>query len=202
MVVSIQAAPKRKKRDSLQLIENPYWEEIQKTRKNRKLFRDFLLDDYRERRRLVQKYAWAIPDQEAIEVIASYFPIVEIGAGTGYWAALIRQLGGEICCYDIKPPEQNWFKVSVGYPEHIKDHSNSTLFLCWPPYAEPMATDCLKLYSGKILLYVGEGHWGCTGDDNFHELLEKEFEEIRCVEIPQWSGLHDYLWVYRRKEQS
>jgi hypothetical protein len=33
---------------------------------------------------LVHKYAWAIPNEEAIATIAALSPIVELGAGTGY----------------------------------------------------------------------------------------------------------------------
>lgn len=196
----IQPALRRHKRESLQ-FNNPYWEEIKIVRKEGRT-RLLGFDDYHERQRLVQKYSWAVPNQEVIEVIASYSPIVEIGAGAGYWAFLIQQLGGEICCYDIKPPEQVWFKVQEGGPEKIQDHLDYTLFLCWPPCDESMAMDCLKLYSGKILLYVGEGDGGCTGDDEFHMLLENGFEEMQYVDIPQWSGIHDHLLVYQRKEKS
>ena len=61
-----------------------------------------------------------------------------------------------------------------------------------------MAADCLKYYQGDTVLYVGEGCGGCTGDDNFHERLEDEFELIEEMEIPQWNGIHDWLYHYSR----
>ncbi len=40
---------------------------------------------------------------------------------------------------------------------------------------------------------------GCTGDSQFHEALEMEWEEIEAVAVPQWHGLHDRMLVFRRK---
>jgi hypothetical protein len=56
---------------------------------------------------LVKKYSWAIPSPESIEWIVKVLdgrPVVEIGAGTGYWAWLLTQAGVDIRCYDHRPP--------------------------------------------------------------------------------------------------
>src|SRR5262249_51994941 len=52
------------------------------------------------RQNLVRAYAWAVPDEEALRVCVKYSPLVEIGAGGGYWANLITQLGGKVHAYD------------------------------------------------------------------------------------------------------
>ena len=51
------------------------------------------------RQKLVRKFAWAIPDQKAINLCCKYSPLIEIGAGTGYWASLISKQNGKIICY-------------------------------------------------------------------------------------------------------
>ena len=43
------------------------------------------------RKPLIWAYAWAIPSDEAIHAIAELGPLLELGAGTGYWAWLLRQ---------------------------------------------------------------------------------------------------------------
>jgi hypothetical protein len=53
---------------------------------------------------MTHRYAWAIPSDEAIEAIAAYSPLVEMGAGTGYWASLLAAAGADIVCYDANPP--------------------------------------------------------------------------------------------------
>ena len=35
---------------------------------------------------MVSKYAWAIPDKSSLDIIEHFQPLVELGAGQGYWA--------------------------------------------------------------------------------------------------------------------
>lgn len=166
---------------------------------------DALLTPIRVRGELVMKYAWAIPSEEALETIARHSPngVVEIGAGTGYWAGLLRARGVDVAAYDEAPYDNfqaggQWSEVLVGGPLDALRHPERTLFLCWPPYDEPMATMALRRYKGAKVVYVGE--WcGATADEDFHELLETEWERLEVVSLPQWAHMHDDLYVYERK---
>lgn len=164
-----------------------------------------------------QKYSWAVPDERAIEILAQYSPLVEIGAGTGYWARLVKDQGGQVFAFDSRfnyspedyrnifgpdSPTRPYHPITPGGPEDAGKYPDCTLFLCWPPYAESMAADALKAHwraGGKRIIYIGEGRGGCTGDDTFHRLLEKCYNEIDYYYIPQWWGMHDSLHVYERK---
>lgn len=160
------------------------------------------------RQRYVYKYAWAIPCKRALEVIAQYSPIVEVGAGSGYWASLLAQIGTDVVAYDISSTKQykgsynhfhkHYFAVKKGSESAIKDHADRALFLCWPPYNDKMAFNTLKQYRGETVLYVGEGKGGCTASDSFFNLLTKNFSEEESVEIPVWFGIHDRLFVFKR----
>lgn len=156
------------------------------------------------RDKLVRKYAWAIPTLEALTAIAKYPSIVEIGAGTGYWAYLLKGMGVDVVCYDIaienKPPENVWHFIENGDEKRVDEHADRALFLCWPNYATPMAANCLKRYKGDTVIYIGEGSGGCTGDGEFHEILENEWCVIETIEILKWSGIHDHLWIYHRNQ--
>jgi hypothetical protein len=163
-----------------------------------------------DRHRLVHKYAWAIPNMEAIDAIVHYSPIIEIGAGAGYWAYLIEQAGGKVSCYDKTPlgrakenpygHRHTFHHVYRGNESAIKQkrYQNHTLFLCWPPYNTPMAMSCLQNYKGEYLIYVGETNGGCNGDPSFWGAIQNEWEELKTVHIPQWEGIHDELVIYRR----
>lgn len=158
---------------------------------------------------LVQRYAWAIPSPKALESIAALDkPIVEIGAGKGYWAWLLSGLEVKVHCYDIDPEfgyrsgnpclvdlYVMWREVHKGGVEKVADHPDCALFLCWPT---SMAVEALQAYKGDTLVYVGEGPGGCTASDDFFELLD-EWEEINFVRLPQYYGIHDNLWIYKRK---
>jgi len=163
------------------------------------------------RTELVQKYSWAIPNNEAIQFLAKLF-LVEIGAGRGYWAHLINEVGGDIVAYDkyVKKGKvkvfqaldwvETYYPIAKGSYEAGELHSDRTLFLCWPPYNTSMAYDCLNTYlksGGKQIVYIGEGDGGCTADDDFHNLLLDQMTLEKEIKIPQWRGVWDTLefWV-------
>jgi hypothetical protein len=156
-----------------------------------------------ERENLVSIYAWAIPNYEAISTIVKHSPVIEIGAGSGYWASLVKILGGDVIAFDNRSPnfkfKCEFFPVEKGDERAVVDHSDRALMLCWPPYSTPMAYKCLKKYKGQTLIYIGEGEGGCTADIKLFELLGREWEEEEYVKIPQWWGLHDGMTIYKRK---
>ena len=183
----------------------------------------FSTKEWKARKKAVSLYAWAIPSEEAIRAIIECGPVVEIGAGSGYWASLIAQLGGDVVAYDQYEPkankdypfEQGWFPVQKGGPEKAAEHAERALFLCWPPYNDSFARECVDAYQGDTVIFVGEGRGGCTADDDFFrtmgesswdweneetlEPLSDEWERADEINIPQWDGIHDYLTIYHRK---
>lgn len=156
---------------------------------------------------LARQYAWGIPNQEALEVLAAHAPIVEMGAGTGYWAHLLRQMGVDVLPYDRFPPARGknpyghqdpWVDVIPGTPDVLANHPDRALFLCWPPSHVPMALDSLRSYSGDTVIYVGEAKGGGTGTPEFHDFLKAHFHLGRTVEIPTWERCYDFLAVWYR----
>lgn len=119
---------------------------------------------------LVAEYAWAIPNDEALNALVKLSLLIEIGSGGGYWAWLLKRRGVDIICYDTEvshPRTKTWIRGQNGGPEVLNEsrHAHRTLFLCWPPMTS-MAMDCLNNYSGSQLVYVGE-EYGCTASDDF-----------------------------------
>jgi hypothetical protein len=160
----------------------------------------------RVRHELTGRYAWAIPTDEALDAIAAWSPVVEIGAGTGYWAALLAARGADIVAYDEKPGKNDWCDapcyapVAIGTEAAVHLHEDRTLFLCWPPMTG-MAARALEFYRGRRLVYIGEYSGGCTADDRFFRLLEVGWQEVRQIDLPQWSCIHDTLTMYERKRR-
>jgi len=159
------------------------------------------------REQLAKQYAWAVPNDEAIKAIVGCGPVVEIGAGKGYWAHLVAEAGGDVVAYDLNQHASNHYTdegatyhpVKSGSHHMVKHHADRVLMLIWPCYDEAWAAETLNMYGGDTLIYVGEGSGGCTGDDYFHEILREKWEEVEWVRIPQWGGIHDYLGIYKRK---
>ncbi len=158
-----------------------------------------------------KNYSWAVPNDEAIQAIADLpQPIVELGAGTGYWASLVAADGADITAFDKYPPHKKigeyrfephvHFPVRRGTPATIAAGKVEwkTLLLVWPCYKSPFAFDALSAFSGDTLAFVGESRNGCTGDNDFFDLLESSWKEICRVSIPQWNGIHDSLTIFTR----
>jgi tetratricopeptide (TPR) repeat protein len=170
-----------------------------------------LQDFYEKRLYMPHQFAWAIPNAEALLELKKYQPIVEAGAGTGYWASLLKPMGVDIIAYDIVPvPAKNnawhyrakksWSEVLAGDETVVAKHPERTLFICWPPGDDPFAFNALSKYKGKTFIYIGEGPGGANGNRDFFALLAKDWKLKSVVVIPQWPGIYDAMCIYERKK--
>lgn len=161
---------------------------------------------------LAKQYAWSIITPGDVTWISEQLagrPVVEVGAGSGYWAWQLEQAGIDVAAYDPHPvsPDNHfcaggpYTSVLPGGPEVVlTQHPDRVLLMVWPPYEGEHAAEALRLYCGDLLLYAGEGWGGCTADEGFYELLEAEWDETAVA--PQhvtWSGIHCTLRAYRRR---
>jgi hypothetical protein len=76
------------------------------------------------RRDLTRQFAWAIPSPDTLAWIVKQLdgrPVVEVGAGTGYWAWQLHQLGVDVVAFDSHPPDQvpNWFHSQHAKVWHV-----------------------------------------------------------------------------------
>src|SRR6201999_940595 len=134
------------------------------------------------------------------------------GAGTGYWAALLRRRGVDVLACDVRPVAAGhanayhggnsapWTEVTAAASvAAVRAHPSRTLLLCWPPPEDDTASYApLRAYRGDVLLYVGEGPDGPTGTHRFHRELAANWTVVEQVAIPTWPGLRDRLMVLRR----
>lgn len=144
---------------------------------------------------LVARYAFAIPTDDVLRHICDAAPdgIVEVGAGTGYWARLLDDRGCRVRAYDIAPPpspENHWFasstpwhEVGAGNEDVVDSAPPAALLLVWPTRNETWATAAAQRYyaaGGSTLVYVGEGPGGRSGDDTFHAVVGEIAECLNC----------------------
>ncbi|MGK5554343.1 hypothetical protein ACSNOI_22285 [Actinomadura kijaniata] len=147
---------------------------------------------------LQASYAYAIPAPQTIEWIAEFcagLPVVDLGAGRGYWAAQMANAGLTVEAYDSDPPDK---AANVSFPEaagqadvwhpvgglaEFADRAQSgdyTLFLCWPPgWEDPMSSEALATFEkagGQRLVYIGEPKGGKTGNNAFFEGLSARWK--------------------------
>ncbi len=160
---------------------------------------------------MVTRYSFSIPTIDILEIIAGYSPLIEIGAGSGYWAMCLKQLGTDIIAFDKHPPENmnpwwesgnpwfdtEWHAVYEGDESIAADYPGRSLLLCWPPIDSSMALNALKAYSdagGKTLIYIGDQK--SSGSEEFHRMLTR-FELLLRKRLWSWYGVEDRLEIYR-----
>lgn len=191
-------------------VENPYFDAVAggvTVGQYRGSFSDRAIEVLRRRDELVQEYAWAIPNAPAIRTLVDHDPVLEVGAGNGYWASLVEQAGGDIIAtdslQDVDGEPDSWTTVEqLDARNAIREYGEGrTLFICWPNYGDHWAYNATVEYAsigGECLVYVGEGRSGCTGDEAFHQLLHDAWTLAETVAIPTYLGLHDRLEVWSR----
>lgn len=164
-----------------------------------------------DRHNLCSRFSWSIPSPGDMGWLARLLDgrgVVEIGAGSGYWAWQMTQVGIDVIAFDpnLPGPDNRYVKHKLYHPVLPGDdrkaahYPERALLLCWPPHADPVATDALKAYTGDLLIYIGEGDGGCCADDDFFKLLDAEWDE--AGESPfhvTWWGIHCYMTAYRRR---
>ena len=64
--------------------------------------------------------------REALQALARVGPILEVGAGTGYWVLKMREAGVQVTAVDLRPPGEGsgnlWHK---GIPAMTEAHNSS-----------------------------------------------------------------------------
>jgi hypothetical protein len=167
---------------------------------------------------LARVYSWAIPNDEAIAALVEMSAdrgILEVGAGTGYWAALLAQAGADIVATDQAPPSEargveynawhsharSWFPVvQRDATEAAQAESTRALLLCWPPSQSAMGVEAVRAYRGDTVAYVGEWINMSTGNAELLELLEAAWNLGRVVDLPVWRGHDDKLRIFHRRD--
>lgn len=176
---------------------------------NKRLVGEFYKRDY-----FTSNYGWAVPDLKSLQQIKDFVgdgKVLEIGSGYGLWAKLLKDIGVNIIATDVlSDQEQKRYRPQDKTFTEVEDWNDfdsinkygsksDVLMLCWPPYDNPMATTALRGFGGNKLIYIGEGFSGCTANDDFFDLLEKQWTEVDDISLNKWEGIHDALYLYRRK---
>ena len=157
------------------------------------------------RDKFVSEYSWAIPTRKIIAELKNFIGdeiVLEVGAGKGLWAFLLKNVGVQIIATDKNLTENSWTNIlKYDAITAINKFCPNILLIIWPPYNSPMAYDALKKFTGDKVIYIGEGYYGCTGDDNYHQLLTNEWKLSKKLDCPQWTmcTIQDFVSIYIRR---
>ena len=161
-------------------------------------------DDYDPRMNFIRTFGFAILTGSTVQMLREYSPILEVGAGTGYWTMELEKAGTDIVATDPMPGmfferAPIWTQVEMlGGAEAMEKHPGRNLMLCWPD-RERWPGEVLEECSSKYIIYVGEPRNGCTGNDRMFDLLESRYRLKERIEIPRFREIHDWVEIWRRR---
>ena len=115
---------------------------------------------------LQRTFSYAIPSDEILKQIVTLAPrIVEMGAGTGYWSAMLSRNGADVIAYDAHPGveqdnvyvgKQMYYPVKEGIDSTVFGEDNSdiverALLLVWPNNPDHVDNAHVNLEAESIL---------------------------------------------------
>lgn len=155
-----------------------------------------------------REYAFSVPTEEALAKIALFSKkIIESGAATGYWAALLaNNYDCSMLCFDIRSGDEyrsigSWYSVRQrdDVPGILRTFNpEAALMMAWPPHLLPMAYDHLKAFRGDKFIHIGEGYNGASGDQAFWTELTEHWTCVETIPLPQYPAINDSVQLYRR----
>lgn len=127
--------------------------------------------------------------------------VIEIGAGSGYLAWQLAQLGVDTVAVDTAADDAypaRYHPVKIGGPEQTRKHDERVLLLSWPPQDDPMAVDSLTSYRGDTVIYIGEFN-GCTADRRFfHQLFRNWTPTALSTDHLSYWNMNCHVTVWQR----
>jgi hypothetical protein len=157
---------------------------------------------------LARRYAYVYPAARLLNAVTRYAPLVEVGAGTGYWSYLLRNRGVDIVAYDLAPLGSQtgnryhydlwpWTEVRQGDVSIAERFPNRSLLICWPPLFSSMGNALLH-YHGPNVIYVGDnGHRTAILSGLEHDFAR--VERYPAIAMDPAPGARPELTVWRRK---
>jgi hypothetical protein len=159
------------------------------------------------RKAFTRRWGFSIPCREAVETLRDLGPLVEVGAGTGYWSSLLQGAGCDIIATDPAPrANPHGFETGrytgispLSATDAIEGYGDRSVFCSWPTQGEAWAAEAFALiHPGLRLALIGTERGGLTGSTDLFDLLDAGFAVEREVAIPLFPQVNDRLVVYRK----
>jgi hypothetical protein len=184
-----------------------------------------LFDLRNNRETYLKEFGPVRPSSLALEKIKCLgLPIVEMGAALGHWSQQLSQCGVTVLAA-LEPSMQDKnnysqdknltddsrrplmygtpvYPVQHGTPRDLKKFSSQqyALLLVCPP-GNNLALESVEMFSGQMLIYVGEGKRGNHANRAFFKRVEQEFDLVDVV--TDLSVFDEYsferMWILKRK---
>ncbi|MBW8812516.1 MAG: hypothetical protein JF588_03735 [Caulobacterales bacterium] len=155
-----------------------------------------------------QVWGFSVPCAEAVAALVELSPLVEIGAGSAYWTALLSAAGADIIATDLAPSGvgEHGFEVAayapveqLGAVEAVERYPDRAVFCSWPTQGAEWCFEAVgALRLRRLFAIIAEPPDGIAGSTSLFELLEHDFNILQRVALPRLYDRRDSLTIYRR----
>ncbi len=139
--------------------------------------------------------------------------VIDVGCGSGWLCHQLQLMGVNTIGVDISIGDESPFThsylniIKEDAVEYLKKNQFDIVIMSFPDYNTQFAFDILSiLNSNQKLIYIGEQIGGCTGNNNFFNLLElkaslnkEDSNKLSKYNLP-WICMKDNWYVYDIKD--
>lgn len=159
------------------------------------------------RKGFVNAWGCSIPCKEAVEALAALSPLVELGAGTGYWSALLAAAGADVVATDLAAQGLNAHGAQLGRhapvealsaADAVRRYPERNVFCSWPTLNAAWPLEALKLMQpGRAFAMISEHAGGMAPAAEVFGYLRDRFVEVARIQLPQFPPHSDELAIWR-----
>ena len=138
----------------------------------------------------------AVPTGQALRTLSKLGPIIEVGAGSGYWTAMLLERKVDAMAYDLDPPDPSTLTNGFAFRSFATVHKadGASLFQADPQLARE-----------RTLLMVWPGQWTegdapATVDKDTGERIDPPGWETACLNAYLEAGGQTVVYVGEREE--
>ena len=156
----------------------------------------------------LRKYPEYVPTDEAIRTLVDIGPLLEVGAGNGYWTHTINENGGDCVATDLYPrdstdDEENtiWADVrEYDAVDAIAEYPERVVFMCHPSGADRWSERVLDAISEQTFVFVGEWFPGMDANPWFFVRLSRHWNLLDDFPVYNWESTHAHGYVFERSK--
>jgi hypothetical protein len=159
------------------------------------------------RKAFTRLWGFSIPCAEAVAALRGLAPLVEIGAGTGYWSALLRAAGHDVIATDVQAAGEGPYGSGLGRcldleamdaATAVERHPARDVFCSWPTEGADWAYEAAtRVRRGRVFALIGDP--AACATPALYDLLARDFEPVAEVALPQFPRVDDRLTLSRRR---
>lgn len=163
-------------------------------------------------RAAAHEYSYAVPSERALAALA-HFAIVDVGAGTGYWARALRERGVTTRAFDafLGPDNEyhrrypTWTDVHCADAAHVDltahEEDPVAVLVCYAPPDSTMLGDVVRRFEPRTqdrLALVGEWRGDTASADCLAALLDAYCLDQR-ISLPNWGDTSAELTLWKSR---